>query len=433
MKLSDCCLKIGSGATPRGGKESYLEEGPFSLIRSQNIHNNLFVRAGLAFISDVQAKQLQNVDVKPDDVLLNITGDSVARVCQVPKDVLPARVNQHVAIIRPDPTKLIHKYLHYFLVNPKMQTHMLNLASAGATRNALTKGMIESFDVPPTSIKDQKAIASVLGALDDKIENNRQMNETLEEMARAIFKSWFVDFDPVHAKAAGNAPAHMDADTAALFPSSFGEGGLPVGWTNKTLGDFVEIQNGYAFKSNNWTDDGVPVVKIGSVKPSIVDLSNSSFVSAEMAEQKQNFKLDIGDILVGLTGYVGEVGRVPPSDIMPMLNQRVGRVIFKSGIFEPFIYAAMRIPEFKLFAESQSQGSAQANVSTKQLKGFPLIAADNSLIEKYNALTSSYFKKILINFAESKTLTELRDTLLPKLMSGEIRVKDAESEMEAAV
>ena len=84
-------------------------------------------------------------------------------------------------------------------------------------------------------ILEQESIVNVLGALDDKIENNRRMNETLEEMARAIFKSWFVDFDPVHAKAAGNAPAHMDAETAALFPSSFGDDGLPVGWANQNL------------------------------------------------------------------------------------------------------------------------------------------------------------------------------------------------------
>lgn len=430
MKLSDCCIKIGSGATPRGGKESYLKTGPFSLIRSQNVHNNIFLKSGLAFISEEQASQLQNVEVKSNDVLLNITGDSVARVCQVPDDVLPARVNQHVAIIRPEPTKLFHKYLHYFLVNSQMQSYMLSLASAGATRNALTKTMIENFELPNIHISEQKAIASVLSALDDKIENNNRMNKTLEEITHTIFKSWFIDFDPVHAKVAGNAPAHMDSETAALFPSLFSDDGLPVGWNKKTLGDFIEIQNGYAFKSNDWTDEGIPVVKIGSVKPSIVDLSNCSFISAELAEQKRNFQLRVGDILIGLTGYVGEVGRVPPADKMPMLNQRVGRVVFKRESFEPFVYAAMRLPEFKSYAESQSHGSAQANVSTKQLQGYPVVVADNLLIQKFNEVLKSYFEKILTNSAENQILAELRDTLLPKLMSGEIRVKDTKREVE---
>ena len=99
------------------------------------------------------------------------------------------------------------------------------------------KDAIAKFPCP--SINEQKSIASVLGVLDDKIENNRRMNETLEEMARAIFKSWFVDFDPVHAKVAGNAPVHMDAETAALFPNSFADDGLPIGWTKKIISNFA--------------------------------------------------------------------------------------------------------------------------------------------------------------------------------------------------
>jgi len=320
------------------------------------------------------------------------------------------------------------RYCYYLLKSIDFSTY--NVGSGVPTLN---RNHIHPHPVTLAPPYEQKVIASVLGALDDKIENNRQMNETLEEMARAIFKSWFVDFDPVHAKAAGNAPAHMDVETAALFPSSFGDDGLPSGWANKTLGDFIEIQNGYAFKSKDWTDEGIPVVKIGSVKPSIVDLSNCSFVSAEVAELKQNFQLRVGDILIGLTGYVGEVGRVPPADKLPMLNQRVGRVVFKRESFEPFVYAAMRLPEFKSFAESQSHGSAQANVSTKQLQEYPVIVADNLLIQKFNELLESYFEKILTNSAENQTLAELRDTLLPKLMSGEIRVRDAEREVEAAV
>ena len=111
LRLGDVCTKIGSGATPRGGKEVYLKDGPFSLIRSQNVHNNRFSHDGLAFITEQQATELNNVEVFPDDVLFNITGDSVARVCQVAPDVLPARVNQHVAIIRPDASKLSARFL----------------------------------------------------------------------------------------------------------------------------------------------------------------------------------------------------------------------------------------------------------------------------------------------------------------------------------
>jgi type I restriction enzyme S subunit len=192
-KLGPHCQKIGSGATPRGGKEAYLEHGPFSLIRSQNIYNNRFTTEGLAFISDQQADELSNVEIEAGDVLLNITGDSVARCCQAPDYVLPARVNQHVSIIRPDSEQLDPTFLRYFLVSSRMQKKMLMLAAAGATRNALTKGMIEDFVVPKPDITEQRAIAKVLGALDKKIEVNRQLNQTLEELVQPIFKSRFVD------------------------------------------------------------------------------------------------------------------------------------------------------------------------------------------------------------------------------------------------
>ncbi len=435
MKLSDCCLKIGSGATPRGGKESYLEEGPFSLIRSQNIHNNLFVRAGLAFISDLQAKQLQNVDVKPDDVLLNITGDSVARVCQVPKDVLPARVNQHVAIIRPDPCKLIHKYLHYFLVNPKMQTHMLNLAAAGATRNALTKGMIESFDVPSTSIKDQKAIASVLGALDDKIENNRRMNETLEEMARAIFKSWFVNFDPVHAIAAGNAPAHMDAETAALFPSSFGEDGLPVGWVSKELGSLAKILNGYAFKSSDYVKEGLFVLRtknFGDAR-SAERLADDVYLPEKFAEDYQKYLCEPFDFhVVMVAASLGKTSYIFPHMLPALRNQNMW--CFRPAKGFPYrFFLNLSIEDKITHVIGWGSGSARDFFKKADFVKHQITICENSILDQFEKKAASLYKKIAANHHQNETLAELRDTLLPKLMSGEIRVKDAERAVEEAV
>ena len=128
LRLGDVCAKIGSGATPRGGSKVYMEEGEVALIRSQNVYNDGFRREGLVFISQEHADELQNVEVQPNDVLLNITGDSVARCCQVPPDVLPARVNQHVAIIRPDPAKLDPRFLRYALISPQMQAQLLSWA-----------------------------------------------------------------------------------------------------------------------------------------------------------------------------------------------------------------------------------------------------------------------------------------------------------------
>ena len=183
VKLKDICTKIGSGATPRGGKEAYFTSG-ISLIRSQNVQDFSFSYDGLAFINDEQAAQLYNVTIQENDVLINITGDSVARVCIVPKEVLPARVNQHVSIIRPN-SRADSKYLLYFLQHEK--PHLLSIGSCGGTRNALTKEMLENLELDLPTIEQHKRISSTLSSLDDKIELNTRIIANLEAQAQAIF------------------------------------------------------------------------------------------------------------------------------------------------------------------------------------------------------------------------------------------------------
>jgi len=172
IQLGTACKKIGSGMTPRGGSAVYRDKGPCALIRSQNIHNDGFHHDGLVFIDEQRATDLNNVEVRLHDVLLNITGDSVARCCQVGPDVLPARVNQHVAIVRPDPEVLQPQFLRYALIEPRMQGRLLSWAGAGGTRSALTKEMIESFEVfAPTKVQEQRAIAEVLSDVDGLIQS----------------------------------------------------------------------------------------------------------------------------------------------------------------------------------------------------------------------------------------------------------------------
>jgi type I restriction enzyme S subunit len=160
VALGPKARKIGSGATPRGGREAYLDAGPFALIRSQNVLDFSFSREGLAFIDGDQEAALSNVEVNASDVLINITGDSVARVCMVDPDVLPARVNQHVAIIRADPAEFDQRFLSYSLVEPQMKQQLLSLASAGATRNALTKGDLERLKIARPAVCEQRAIGT---------------------------------------------------------------------------------------------------------------------------------------------------------------------------------------------------------------------------------------------------------------------------------
>ena len=182
-KLKDICLKIGSGATPKGGKEAYCDEG-ISLIRSQNVLDFTFSYDGLAHINDQQAEKLSNVEVKPQDILLNITGDSVARVCTVDPRALPARVNQHVAIIRPDENRVLSSYILYFL--QMIKPYLLQIAAGGATRNALTKSMIENLELEVPDILSQKKIVSVLDDIQGKIRDNNEINKAFFPTRRVI-------------------------------------------------------------------------------------------------------------------------------------------------------------------------------------------------------------------------------------------------------
>jgi type I restriction enzyme, S subunit len=306
--------------------------------------------------------------------------------------------------------------------------------ASGAAQPIMNKSDFGNLKISVPELSVQKAIGSALSALDDKIELNRRMNETLEAMAQAIFKDWFVDFGPVRRKLSGvTDPAAImggltparAAELAALFPDGFGEDGLPEGWSVGSLGDFTSLQNGYAFKSSDWQESGVPVVKIGSVKPAVVDMQQVSFVTDELAGQKNEFRLNVGDTLVGLTGYVGETGRIPPTLNLPLLNQRVAR-FHTNGNFSPFVYCCVRNEVFKNYAESKSHGSAQANVSTRDLLRYEVVNSSEALLSEFNIIAGMLLSKSLSGLGENQTLAETRDYLLPKLMSGEVRVSDAE-------
>lgn len=394
IRLGDVCEKIGSGATPRGGSEVYLSSG-VSFIRSQNVYNNGFKKDGLAYISNEHAKELENVTVKPDDVLLNITGDSVARVCQVPEEILPARVNQHVSIIRPRQDVLDARYLRYFLISPEMQQYMLSLASAGATRQALTKGMVEAFEVPAPPLPEQKAIASILGALDDKIELNRKMNETLESLARVIFKSWFVDFDPIP----GFDP-HKEWQDSPM-------GRIPKGWRVEGIGDVVEFAYGKALKEEIRQPGHIPV--FGSNGQ--VGWHNERLVEGP-------------GIVIGRKGNPGIVTWVS-TDFYPI--DTTFYVLTKGSIRSMYyLYHMLRLQDLPSLGADSAVPGLNRNMAYMN----KMLVPPPEIISAFDGQVKPLADKINHNNSQSRILATIRDTLLPKLLSGEIRVKDAEKFME---
>lgn len=409
IRLGDCCEKIGSGATPKGGKDAYLEVGPYRLIRSQNVYNDGFSPSGLVFISDEQAQKLDGVAVQQDDVLLNITGDSVARVCLALAQYLPARVNQHVAIIRPSSKILDSRFLRYFLASPYQQDLMLGLAGAGATRNALTKGMIEDFKVPYPSLATQNAISNVLSALDDRISLLRDTNATLEAIAQALFKSWFVDFDPVRAKVEGLDPEGMDAATAALFPNSFEESNLglvPKGWLIGELQDLLVLQRGFDLPASE---------RIAGDYPLIAASGPSGTHHIAMAKGP--------GVVTGRSGVLGKVF-LTLEDYWP-LNTTLWVKKFNRAT-PCYAYELLKLLDFSSF----NAGSAVPTLNRNHIHGLKYVLPPLELVQAYEDMARAIHLRVLENNRQVQTLTQLRDTLLPRLISGQLRLSETEASVE---
>ena len=434
-RLGDCCEKIGSGATPKGGKEAYLDVGPVYLIRSQNVHNNGFSPSGLAFISEEQAKKLDNVDIEPGDVLLNITGDSVARVCQALSQFLPARVNQHVAIIRPKSNEFDARFLRYFLASPAQQAYMLGLAAAGATRNALTKGMIESFQVPCPPLPVQQGIAEVLAWLDDRITLLRETNTTYEAIAHALFKSWFVDFDPVHAKMQGHAPEGMDEATAALFPDSFEDsklGPVPKGWKAKSMGEVSTVGIGKTppRKEPQWFSDRASDVRWVSIRDmgavGVYASITSEFLTHE-AVDKFNVRV-VPDNTV-LMRFKLTVGRVALTDGEMTTNEAIAhfKLDEKSPVPSELIYLHLKQFDFSSLSSTSSIADA---VNSKTVREIPILVPSARVVAAFMANVMPIFAQIKNAEASAANLSEIRDTLLPRLISGQIQIKEAQRSLQ---
>ncbi|MEW6074488.1 MAG: restriction endonuclease subunit S [Planctomycetota bacterium] len=433
LRLGSVCTKIGSGATPRGGGDVYMDAGPYALIRSQNVYNNGFHREGLAYIGERHAAELANVEVLKGDVLLNITGDSVARACQVDPGVLPARVNQHVAIIRPEPATLDPRFLRYFLVSPEMQSKLLSWAGSGGTRNALTKGMIESFDVPaPEGVEEQRAIAHILGTLDDKIELNRRMSETLEGMARSLFQSWFVDFDPVRAKAEGRDPGLPKA-IADLFPNRFADselGEIPGGWDVGRFADVVEHRR----NPENPLESPDALFQHFSI-PAFDD---GRCPKIERGEDIRSLKSRVPPGSILLSKLNPEIERVWLADVggddRAVCSTEFLVLLPRPPITRAYVYCLARSPVFRQKIEGLVTGTSKSHqrAHAEAILDLEVLRPPAPVANAFDKIALVLLGRTLGYRCESRMLAALRDTLLPKLISGELRLSDVERLLEAA-
>ena len=404
MILKNICLKIGSGATPRGGKEAY-QGGKFALIRSQNVIDFMFSNEGLVYINDEQANKLDNVALVKGDVLLNITGDSVARACIVPEKILPARVNQHVAIIRGNNRIILQEYLLYFFQMSK--DRLLQLASVGATRNALTKGMIEDLELELPSLEVQKKIVNVLDSICKKIDTNKEINNNLEQQAQAIYDMKYGCYNVVSASTVSSM--------------------LPSNWEYWSLEELCKhIKPGTNYQPER-TENGIPFLNIKCINNGYIDMSEAKYISIEDYKKVHKmWKPEIGDILISRIGTLGLVAAIRECDIPLVVHYNFINIKADLLPFE-FMYFMFKSKGFQSAYHLIKKQSVQEYVTIDDVAALKIPLPNKDELAKIDfTLYKSLYHKIEENQHEITKLSCLRDLLLPKLMSGELDVSELE-------
>jgi len=409
-KLKNVTRKIGSGATPRGGEGAYQQDG-IPLIRSLNIFDLNFNYDGLAFIDESQAEQLANVTVEKDDVLLNITGASVCRCTSVPDNLVPARVNQHVAIIRADRKNLDGKYLKYVLVSPSYKRALLGLATTGATREALTKSDIENFELKLPEIKTQSRIASILSAYDDLIENNEKRIKILEEMAQRLYTEWFVKF---------KFPGHKKVK---MVDSGTRYGMIPEGWEVRKLQDLYETSSGGTPSRKNemefYSDGSIHWVKTKELNDNYI-LDTEENIT-ELAVGKSSAKMFPRNTVL-LAMYGATIGKLGILSQNAATNQACCAFLIKESLFSSFyIFQFLKNSTSRLTA--LAFGGAQPNISQNTIKNLLMLRPADKVMEAYDSRIEVVFNGILFLQQSILVQTKIRNLLIPQLVSGKRKVK----------
>lgn len=379
-----------------------------------------------------------DVLVERGDMLFAWSGSPQTSIDTFIWDGVDGWLNQHIFKITPH--ELVSaEYLFFLLkfLRPRFVRIALNKQTTGLGH--VTVADLKEMRVGIPDRVEQESIVSIVGPLQQKIENNRRMNETLEEMARAIFKSWFVDFDPVHAKAAGNPPVHMDANTAALFSSTFNDDGLPTGWIWRKMGDCVSLTKGRSYKSVELQESDTALVTLKSF------LRGGGYRADGLKPYTGKYKdeqtLASGDLIVALTDVtqaadvIGKPAIVRSNGgfktLVASLDVGVLRPTVPS-ISIPFLYCLMMTNDFQAHIYGHTSGTTVLHLGKHGVPKYEFAMPSSELLAKFTAIAAPIFSKIELNETNSNTLANLRDTLLPKLMSGELQIPDAEKFLEKA-
>jgi len=321
--------------------------------------------------------------------------------------------------------------IYYTIVNRKLADvyylfsylSILDLSwlNSGTGVPSMTFDAYYDLEVFLPDLLTQKKVSSVLSALDAKIELNNRINAELESMAKTLYDYWFVQFDFPDA----NGKPYKTSGGKMVWNEEL-KRQLPEGWDIGSFGDYAKLKGGFAFKSEWWTEDGLPVIKIKDINEDYtLSIVNCSFVSNDKYAIAKNYEARSGDVVIALTGAtVGKYGIMTKSDKPVLVNQRVG--LFKLGENPvrrlPFLINSLNQEYFRKTVFVLASGAAQPNISTDQIDEIPLVIPKKEIVVQYNSICSPVYEKIISNQSENQKLAELRDWLLPMLMNGQVKV-----------
>ncbi len=338
-------------------------------------------------------------------------------------------LGRRMALMRPDEEKVAPRFLLYAFLAPEFQQTLRAYTVHGSTVDRIPLIEFPRFPIRVPPLREQKAIAHILGTLDDKIELHRRMNGTLESLARALFRSWFVDFDPVRAKAAGRRPHAMTKEIARLFPNAFQPstiGPIPKGWKVGTISDISEI-NAWTLAKND------PLATIEYVEISQVHCGNvdaTSLYRRGDEPSRARRRLRHGDTVLSTVRPERQAYFLclhPPENLVAstgfaVLTPHPGRWAF--------LHSALSLPTVFEYLGLMADGGAYPAVRPDVIAEYPVVLPPGELIDEYQRICAPFYERAAMSRAESRTLASLRDTLLPKLLSGQLRVSGAAGVLE---
>jgi type I restriction enzyme S subunit len=399
---------VGEFADIKGGKRlpagaalvPHRTSHPY--VRIVDLKDGRVDKSALLYVSDEVFPRIARYTISSKDIYISIVG-TIGLVGVIDEELDGANLTENAAKICSIASHIDRDYLAAFLRSGWGQ-HQVHSLTVGSTQPKLALFRIADIRVPVPSLAEQRAIAHILGTLDNKIELNRRMSETLEAMARALFKSWFVDFDPVRAKAEGRDPG-LPQPLADLFPDSFEDselGEIPRGWGVAQLDDLAAIQGGKQLPTADCQPTGMfPVFGANGIMGYASRTTHDGFVIA--------------------FGRVGAYcGSVHWTYAGAWINNNASSVVPKG--WPEFVLQTMLEADF----EGMRTGSAQPFIPNTSLAALQVIRAPDNVLNEFCAIVHSLRLKEQASHRQSHTLAALRDTLLPKLISGELRVKDAE-------